>query len=93
MDIQNTVHVNSAFTYAQKKAISYRHEFITPEHLLHIFGSRSNLYQQLLKYGYCDAQNYADTKTIGYGSAVLLREVGISHGGGTKLREFVQNAS
>ena len=41
MDIQNTVHVNSAFTYAQKKAISYRHEFITPEHLLSAFLEQS----------------------------------------------------
>ena len=34
MDIQNTENVNSAFRYAQRKALSYRHEFIMPEHLL-----------------------------------------------------------
>ena len=49
MDIQNTVHVNSAFTYAQKKAISYRHEFITPEHLLSAFLEQSP-FANALKY-------------------------------------------
>lgn len=34
MDIQNTEYVNSTFSSAQRKALSYRHEFIMPEHLL-----------------------------------------------------------
>ena len=34
MDIQNTEYVSSAFSSAQRKALSYRHEFIMPEHLL-----------------------------------------------------------
>ena len=34
MDIPNTDSVNYAFTSAQSQAMQYRHEFITPEHLL-----------------------------------------------------------
>lgn len=34
MDIQNTESVNYAFASAQAQAVQYRHEFITPEHLL-----------------------------------------------------------
>ena len=34
MDIKNTIFVNQAFASAQRKAESYRHEFIMPEHLL-----------------------------------------------------------
>ena len=37
MDIQNTLAVNQALASAQHKAIQYRHEFITPEHLLSAF--------------------------------------------------------
>ena len=55
MDIQNTVHVNSAFTYAQKKAISYRHEFITPEHLLSAFLEQSP-FASALNMCFCDTQ-------------------------------------
>ena len=58
MDIQNTVHVNSAFTYAQKKAISYRHEFITPEHLLSAFLEQSP-FANALNMCFCDAQELA----------------------------------
>lgn len=58
MDIQNTVHVNSAFTYAQKKAISYRHEFITPEHLLSAFLEQSP-FANALNMCFCDTQALA----------------------------------
>lgn len=58
MDIQNTVHVNSAFTYAQKKAISYRHEFITPEHLLSAFLEQSP-FANALNMCFCDTQELA----------------------------------
>ena len=58
MDIQNTVHVNSAFTYAQKKAISYRHEFITPEHLLSAFLEQSP-FASALNMCFCDTQELA----------------------------------
>ena len=34
MDIPNTDSVNYAFASAQSQAMQYRHEFITPEHLL-----------------------------------------------------------
>ena len=34
MDIPNTDSVNYAFDSAQSQAMQYRHEFITPEHLL-----------------------------------------------------------
>lgn len=37
MDIQNTVYVSSAFISAQKEALSYRHEFVMPEHMLSAF--------------------------------------------------------
>lgn len=37
MDIQNTEAVNRAITAAHRKATQYRHEFITPEHLLNAF--------------------------------------------------------
>lgn len=37
MDIQNTIAVNQALASAQHKAMQYRHEFITPEHLLSAF--------------------------------------------------------
>lgn len=37
MDIQNTLAVNQALASAQHKAMQYRHEFITPEHLLSAF--------------------------------------------------------
>lgn len=37
MNIQNTTAVNQALASAQHKAIQYRHEFITPEHLLSAF--------------------------------------------------------
>ena len=39
MDIKNTICVNQAFASAQRKAESYRHEFIMPEHLslIHIY--------------------------------------------------------
>ena len=57
MDIQNTVHVNSAFTYAQKKAISYRHEFITPEHLLSAFLEQSP-FANALNMCFCDTQTW-----------------------------------
>ena len=58
MDIQNTVHVNSAFTFAQKKAISYRHEFITPEHLLSAFLEQSP-FTSALNMCFCDTQELA----------------------------------
>ena len=58
MDIQNTVHVNSAFTYAQKKAISYRHEFITPEHLLSAFLEQTP-FATALNMCFCDTQELA----------------------------------
>lgn len=58
MDIQNTVHVNSAFTYAQKKAISYRHEFITPEHLLSAFLEQTP-FANALNMCFCDTQELA----------------------------------
>jgi ATP-dependent Clp protease ATP-binding subunit ClpA len=37
MNIKNTEAVNRAFTSAQHKAMQYRHEFVTPEHLLSAF--------------------------------------------------------
>lgn len=37
MDIQNTEAVNRAINAAHRKATQYRHEFITPEHLLNAF--------------------------------------------------------
>lgn len=37
MELLNTAFVNNAIYVAQQKALSYRHEFITPEHLLSAF--------------------------------------------------------
>ena len=34
MDIQYSKYVNLAFASAKEKALSYRHEFLMPEHLL-----------------------------------------------------------
>ena len=93
MDIQNTVHVNSAFTYAQKKAISYRHEFITPEHLLSAFLEQSPFANALNMY-FCDAQELAFslenyfTEELESVPADMDYELEVS----TQLNELIQHA-
>ncbi len=93
MDIQNTVHVNSAFTYAQKKAISYRHEFITPEHLLSAFLEQSP-FANALNMCFCDAQELAFslenyfTKELESVPADMDYELEVS----TQLNELIQHA-
>lgn len=93
MDIQNTVHVNSAFTYAQKKAISYRHEFITPEHLLSAFLEQSP-FANALNMCFCDTQeltfsleNYF-TEELESVPADMDYELEVS----TQLNELIQHA-
>ena len=93
MDIQNTVHVNSAFTYAQKKAISYRHEFITPEHLLSAFLEQSP-FANALNMCFCDAQELAFslenyfTEELESVPADMDYELEVS----TQLNELIQHA-
>lgn len=93
MDIQNTVHVNSAFTYAQKKAISYRHEFITPEHLLNAFLEQSP-FANALNMCFCDAQELAFslenyfTEELESVPADMDYELEVS----TQLNELIQHA-
>ncbi len=55
MDIQNTEHVSSAFSSAQRKALSYRHEFIMPEHLLSAFLEQSPFLNALQEF-FCDVE-------------------------------------
>lgn len=50
MDIKNTEAVNRAFTSAQHIAIQYRHEFITPEHLLNALMEQDSFVNALGKY-------------------------------------------
>ncbi len=93
MDIQNTVHVNSAFTYAQKKAISYRHEFITPEHLLSAFLEQSP-FANALNMCFCDTQELAFslenyfTEELESVPADMEYELEVS----TQLNELIQHA-
>ena len=93
MDIQNTVHVNSAFTYAQKKAISYRHEFITPEHLLSAFLEQSP-FANALNMCFCDTQELAFslenyfTEELESVPADMDYELEVS----TQLNELIQHA-
>ena len=93
MDIQNTVHVNSAFTYAQKKAISYRHEFITPEHLLSAFLEQSP-FTSALNMCFCDTQELAFslenyfTEELESVPADMDYELEVS----TQLNELIQHA-
>ena len=93
MDKQNTVHVNSAFTYAQKKAISYRHEFITPEHLLSAFLEQSP-FANALNMCFCDAQELAFslenyfTEELESVPADMDYELEVS----TQLNELIQHA-
>jgi hypothetical protein len=93
MDIQNTVHVNSAFTYAQKKAISYRHEFITPEHLLSAFLEQSP-FASALNMCFCDTQELAFslenyfTEELESVPADMDYELEVS----TQLNELIQHA-
>ena len=60
MDIQNTVFVNNALTSAQRKAIHYRHEFITPEHLLSALLEQVPFQYALEEY-YCDVEELTDS--------------------------------
>ncbi|WP_303208898.1 AAA family ATPase [Bacteroides oleiciplenus] len=55
MDIQNTKYVSSAFSSAQKKALSYRHEFIMPEHLLNAFLEQPPFFNALQEF-FCDVE-------------------------------------
>lgn len=93
MDIQNTVHVNSAFTYAQKKAISYRHEFITPEHLLSAFLEQTP-FANALNMCFCDTQKLAFslenyfTEELESVPADMDYELEVS----TQLNELIQHA-
>jgi len=93
MDIQNTVHVNSAFTYAQKKAISYRHEFITPEHLLSAFLEQTP-FANALNMCFCDTQELAFslenyfTEELESVPADMDYELEVS----TQLNELIQHA-
>ena len=93
MDIQNTVHVNSAFTYAQKKAISYRHEFITPEHLLSAFLEQSP-FANAVNMCFCDTQELAFslenyfTEELESVPADMDYELEVS----TQLNELIQHA-
>ena len=93
MDIQNTVHVNSAFTYAQKKAISYRHEFITPEHLLSAFLEQSP-FTSALNMCFCDPRELAFslenyfTEELESVPADMDYELEVS----TQLNELIQHA-
>ena len=93
MDIQNTVHVNSAFTYAKKKAISYRHEFITPEHLLSAFLEQSP-FASALNMCFCDTQELAFslenyfTEELESVPADMDYELEVS----TQLNELIQHA-
>ena len=93
MDIQNTVHVNSAFTYAQKKAISYRHEFITPEHLLSACLEQSP-FANALNRCFCDTQELAFslenyfTEELESVPADMDYELEVS----TQLNELIQHA-
>ena len=93
MDIQNTVHVNSAFTYAQKKAISYRHEFITPEHLLSAFLEQSP-FTSALNMCFCDPRELAFslenyfTEELESVPAAMDYELEVS----TQLNELIQHA-
>lgn len=50
MNIKNTEAVNRAFTSAQHKAMQYRHEFVTPEHLLSAFMEQSPFVNALEEY-------------------------------------------
>ena len=93
MDIQNTVHVNSAFTYAQKKAKSYRHEFITPEHLLSAFLEQTP-FANALNMCFCDTQELAFslenyfTEELESVPADMDYELEVS----TQLNELIQHA-
>ena len=93
MDIQNTVHVNSAFTYTQKKAISYRHEFITPEHLLSAFLEQTP-FANALNMCFCDTQELAFslenyfTEELESVPADMDYELEVS----TQLNELIQHA-
>lgn len=93
MDIQNTVHVNSAFAYAQKKAISYRHEFITPEHLLSAFLEQSP-FTSALNMCFCDPRELAFslenyfTEELESVPADMDYELEVS----TQLNELIQHA-
>ena len=55
MDIQNTAYADRAFKSAQKKAISHRHEFIMPEHLLSAFLEQQPFVATLEEL-FCDAE-------------------------------------
>lgn len=55
MDIQNTEYVSSAFSSAQRKALSYRHEFIMPEHLLSAFLEQPPFINALQEF-FCDVE-------------------------------------
>ena len=85
--------MNSAFTYAQKKAISYRHEFITPEHLLSAFLEQSP-FANALNMCFCDAQELAFslenyfTEELESVPADMDYELEVS----TQLNELIQHA-
>ena len=52
MDIQYSKYVNLAFTSAKEKALSYRHEFLMPEHLLRALTEQIPFIYSLEEY-YC----------------------------------------
>ena len=85
--------MNSAFTYAQKKAISYRHEFITPEHLLSAFLEQSP-FANALNMCFCDTQELAFslenyfTEELESVPADMDYELEVS----TQLNELIQHA-
>ena len=85
--------MNSTFTYAQKKAISYRHEFITPEHLLSAFLEQSP-FANALNMCFCDTQELAFslenyfTEELESVPADMDYELEVS----TQLNELIQHA-
>lgn len=85
--------MNSAFTYAQKKAISYRHEFITPEHLLSAFLEQTP-FANALNMCFCDTQELAFslenyfTEELESVPADMDYELEVS----TQLNELIQHA-
>ena len=85
--------MNSAFTYAQKKAITYRHEFITPEHLLSAFLEQSP-FTSALNMCFCDPRELAFslenyfTEELESVPADMDYELEVS----TQLNELIQHA-
>ena len=93
MDIQHTEAVNRAFNDAHRKALQYRHEFITPEHLLDAFLEQTPFVNALEEY-YFAIQEFSLTTENYLSDDVESIPVGIEYEPeiSAQLSELLQHA-